>query len=226
MNFANRIEGNWKQAQGRIKEKWDKLTDDDLTKINGQREQLEGIIQQRYGLARDMVRKDIDAWLNSQLHELKEALLDQVSMNWDRSCLAGLDRACVRCEHHNVDVITLLDVHRAELRDFPRTGTGIRTKPRRVAVLYALREHFACRRCYGLAYASQQESLRERGLLKAQKILIRLGAKPDLFELFPEKPPRMHKRTYERLRRVYEIARDRSIQGVLGRVPRVERDLR
>jgi uncharacterized protein YjbJ (UPF0337 family) len=62
----NRIEGNWKQVQGRIKEKWGKLTDDDLTKINGQREQLEGIIQQRYGLEKDMVRKDIDAWLNSQ----------------------------------------------------------------------------------------------------------------------------------------------------------------
>jgi uncharacterized protein YjbJ (UPF0337 family) len=45
----NRIEGNWKQAQGKIKEKWGKLTDDDLTKINGQREQLEGIIEQRYG---------------------------------------------------------------------------------------------------------------------------------------------------------------------------------
>src|SRR5215813_13534266 len=57
----NRIEGNWKQAQGRIKEKWGKLTDDDLTMINGRREQLEGIIQQRYGLARDMVRKDVDA---------------------------------------------------------------------------------------------------------------------------------------------------------------------
>jgi uncharacterized protein YjbJ (UPF0337 family) len=62
----NRIEGNWKQTQGKIKEKWGKLTDDDLTKINGQREQLEGIIQQRDGLARDMVRKDVDAWLNSQ----------------------------------------------------------------------------------------------------------------------------------------------------------------
>jgi len=34
--------------------------------INGQREQLEGIIQQRYGLAKDMVRKDVDAWLKSQ----------------------------------------------------------------------------------------------------------------------------------------------------------------
>ena len=97
---------------------------------------------------------------------------------------------------------------------------------RRVAVLYGPREYFACRQCYGLVYASQQESLRERGLLKAQKILIRLGAKPDLFEPFPEKPPRMHWRTYERQRRAYEIARDRCIHGVLGRVPRVERDLR
>ena len=62
----NRIAGDWKQAQGRIKEKWGKLTDDDLTKINGQREQLEGIIQHRYGVAKDMVRKDVDAWVKSQ----------------------------------------------------------------------------------------------------------------------------------------------------------------
>ena len=53
----NRIEGDWKQARGRIKEKWGKLTDDDLAQINGQREQLEGKIQQRYGLAKDMVRQ-------------------------------------------------------------------------------------------------------------------------------------------------------------------------
>ncbi|MGA9008724.1 MAG: hypothetical protein WB495_18050 [Xanthobacteraceae bacterium] len=77
--------------------------------------------------------------------------------------------------------------------------------------------HFACRQCYGLAYASQQESLRERGLLKAQGILIRLGAKPDLFELFPEKPPRIHRRTYKQLYRAYQKARDRCIQGILGR---------
>jgi uncharacterized protein YjbJ (UPF0337 family) len=62
----NRIEGDWKQATGRIKEKWGKLTDDDLAQINGQREQLEGKIQPRYGLAKDMARKDIDAWLKSQ----------------------------------------------------------------------------------------------------------------------------------------------------------------
>ncbi len=46
----NRVEGNWKQAKGKIKEQWGKLTDDDLDQINGRREQLEGKIQERYGI--------------------------------------------------------------------------------------------------------------------------------------------------------------------------------
>jgi uncharacterized protein YjbJ (UPF0337 family) len=62
----NRIEGNWKQVKGRVKEKWGKLSDDDLVTINGKRDQLEGLIQQRYGIARDQARKDIDAWYDSQ----------------------------------------------------------------------------------------------------------------------------------------------------------------
>ena len=47
----NRIEGNWKQAKGQVKEKWGKLTDDELDKMNGRRDQLEGKIQERYGIA-------------------------------------------------------------------------------------------------------------------------------------------------------------------------------
>jgi uncharacterized protein YjbJ (UPF0337 family) len=62
----NRIEGNWKQAKGKVKEKWGQLTDDDLSQIDGKREQLEGKIQQRYGMAKDMVRKDVDDWLKAQ----------------------------------------------------------------------------------------------------------------------------------------------------------------
>jgi hypothetical protein len=46
--------------------------------------------------------------------------------------------------------------------------------------------------------------------LKARKILIRLGAKLDLLDPFPEKPPRMHWRTYERLYHIYGIAKDRN----------------
>src|SRR6476620_746031 len=62
----NRVEGNWKQMKGKVKEKWGNITDDDLTAINGQRDQLEGKIQQRYGLAKDQVRKDVDDWYNAQ----------------------------------------------------------------------------------------------------------------------------------------------------------------
>jgi uncharacterized protein YjbJ (UPF0337 family) len=58
----NRIEGNWKQFTGKVKEQWGKLTDDDLTEINGKRDQLEGKIQQRYGYAKDQTRNEVDDW--------------------------------------------------------------------------------------------------------------------------------------------------------------------
>ena len=61
----NRVEGNWKQTKGKVKEKWGKLTDDDLDMINGRRDQLEGKIQARYGHAQDQARKDVDDWYNS-----------------------------------------------------------------------------------------------------------------------------------------------------------------
>ncbi len=61
----NRIEGNWKQIKGQIKQKWANLTDDDLDKIAGKREQLEGKLQERYGIAKDAVRKDVDDWMKT-----------------------------------------------------------------------------------------------------------------------------------------------------------------
>jgi uncharacterized protein YjbJ (UPF0337 family) len=62
----NRVEGNWKQVKGKVKEKWGNLTDDDLDKIAGRRDQLEGKIQERYGIAKDQAKKDIDSWYNTQ----------------------------------------------------------------------------------------------------------------------------------------------------------------
>ena len=55
-----------KQFSGKVKEQWGKLTDDDITQINGNRDQLEGKIQARYGYAKDQVRKDVDDWINRQ----------------------------------------------------------------------------------------------------------------------------------------------------------------
>lgn len=71
---------------------------------------------------------------------------------------------------------------------------------RRVAILYGAGDLFACRHCYGLAYASQSESPRNRALSQAQKIRMRLSSSPSIFDPFPEKPAHMHWRTYDRLR--------------------------
>ena len=60
----DRVEGNWKQFSGKVKEKWGQLTDDDLSQINGNREQLEGKIQARYGYAKDRVKQEVDDWCN------------------------------------------------------------------------------------------------------------------------------------------------------------------
>ena len=60
------MEGNWKQIRGDVKKQWGKLTDDDLTAIDGRREALEGKIQERYGIAKDQVRKDVDDWYAAQ----------------------------------------------------------------------------------------------------------------------------------------------------------------
>ena len=56
----------WKQAKGKIQEKWDKLTDDDLKFIDGRRDRLEGRIQPRYGFSPDHVRKEVDDWVRWQ----------------------------------------------------------------------------------------------------------------------------------------------------------------
>jgi uncharacterized protein YjbJ (UPF0337 family) len=60
----NIVEGSWKQLRGKIKEKWGDLTDDDLDKIAGRRDQFEGLIQQRYGLTKDQAREQIERWFS------------------------------------------------------------------------------------------------------------------------------------------------------------------
>lgn len=59
MNW-DQIKGDWKQVTGKVKEKWGKLTDDDLTTIAGKRDQLAGLIQQRYGYAKEQAEKELD----------------------------------------------------------------------------------------------------------------------------------------------------------------------
>jgi uncharacterized protein YjbJ (UPF0337 family) len=61
MNW-DQIAGNWKQLKGKVKEKLGKLTDDELTTIAGKRDQLTGILQQKYGYKKEQAEKELDAF--------------------------------------------------------------------------------------------------------------------------------------------------------------------
>ena len=63
MNW-DRVQGNWKQFTGKVKKQWGKLTDDDIARINGNREQLEGELQAKYGYAKDKAKQEVDTWCN------------------------------------------------------------------------------------------------------------------------------------------------------------------
>jgi uncharacterized protein YjbJ (UPF0337 family) len=58
----DRVEGNWLQFKGKVKEQWGKLTDDDLDVIAGKRDQLLGRIQERHGLSKEEAEKQVTAW--------------------------------------------------------------------------------------------------------------------------------------------------------------------
>ena len=53
------LKGQWAQFKGKVKEQWGKLTDDDLTAINGKREVLLGKLQTRYGYAKDRAEREL-----------------------------------------------------------------------------------------------------------------------------------------------------------------------
>ncbi len=62
MNW-DQVEGNWKQFTGSAKSRWGKLTDDDMTVIDGKREQLVGKLQERYGYEKEQAEREVDTWL-------------------------------------------------------------------------------------------------------------------------------------------------------------------
>jgi uncharacterized protein YjbJ (UPF0337 family) len=58
------FKGQWTQLKGKIRERWGKLTDDDLDQVQGRSEQLMGKIQERYGIARDEAKRQLDSFFD------------------------------------------------------------------------------------------------------------------------------------------------------------------
>ncbi len=59
MNW-DQISGEWKQFKGKVKAKGGKLTDDELTIAAGKREHLAGLLQEKYGYAKDQAEKELN----------------------------------------------------------------------------------------------------------------------------------------------------------------------
>ena len=62
---SDQLEGNWKQFKGAVKEKWGKLTDDDLTVAQGKAEALAGRLQERYGMTKEEAKKQMDEFIKA-----------------------------------------------------------------------------------------------------------------------------------------------------------------
>jgi hypothetical protein len=76
---------------------------------------------------------------------------------------------------------------------------------RRVGKLYNTGASLTCRRCLDLWYASQRRGTKSRRYLQALKLRLRLNGIANLSEPFPERPKKMHRQTYQRLRRRLEV---------------------
>ncbi len=64
MNWTT-MQGNWNEAKGKVKTKWGRLTDDDLTQVQGQKDRLVGVIQQKYGIAREKAEEQLEEFMSS-----------------------------------------------------------------------------------------------------------------------------------------------------------------
>lgn len=61
----DRIKGQWKQLSGKLKAHWGKLTNDDVQAEEGNVEYLIGKLQERYGLAKDVAKKQVNDFIDS-----------------------------------------------------------------------------------------------------------------------------------------------------------------
>jgi uncharacterized protein YjbJ (UPF0337 family) len=60
---TDQITGKWKEMKGKAREKWGDITDDDWNRIEGKREQIVGLVQQKYGRAKEDVEREVDEWM-------------------------------------------------------------------------------------------------------------------------------------------------------------------
>ncbi len=79
MNWEQ-VEGQWDKVKGGVKGQWAKLTEDDLGKLSGKKDQLVGAIQQRYGIVKEEAEKQVHEWatkIDQKLHATTDKVVEQ-----------------------------------------------------------------------------------------------------------------------------------------------------
>jgi uncharacterized protein YjbJ (UPF0337 family) len=85
---ADILKGKWKEIKGEAKQKWGKLTDDDLTQIDGKEEQLLGLLQKRYGYAKEKKpRRNIMGSSAAMESPFQVRKLNEIGIQKNRSAL-------------------------------------------------------------------------------------------------------------------------------------------
>lgn len=68
-NNENLLEGKWNQLKGQFKQKWGEFTDDELDQLEGNREELIGIIQEKYDLSEEEAAKEVDHFVSASIEK-------------------------------------------------------------------------------------------------------------------------------------------------------------
>ena len=63
VDYSDILAGKWSQLKGQIRQQWGELTDDDVDKIAGKRDELIGKLQERYGYERAKAEREVDRFL-------------------------------------------------------------------------------------------------------------------------------------------------------------------
>jgi len=82
----NEIEGKWEQFGGKVKEKWGKLTDDDVMVIKGKKDQLIGKLKERYGYAKDKAETEIASFMTACKSCSSDKSTDKSSNSQSKCC--------------------------------------------------------------------------------------------------------------------------------------------
>ncbi len=59
------LKGKWNQLKGQVRQKWGELTDDDIERVAGKRDELVGILQEKYGRSREEAEEEVNDFLSN-----------------------------------------------------------------------------------------------------------------------------------------------------------------